>query len=217
MHTVRPIMLDERLGAVAALFQHCRMGADIGADHGKLSAWLLQEARCQYMLVSDISASSLEKARRLIDQSGLSDRALFQTADGFDAIKEPVNCVAVCGLGSRTICSMIRRKPELPGHPALILSAHTEIPLLRKTLFISGYDIEREVLVRCNGRFYIIIKAIWGEAHITEKELFIGKNMNAQDTSLLVAYYRWLLILEEKKQKKDVLRIEWLKEELNLA
>lgn len=217
MDSIQLVSLDERLGAVAGLFPVCGRGADIGADHGKLSARLLQEKKSQTMLVSDISAASLEKAKRLFEHLKLSERAVFKVADGFDALTEPTDCVAVCGMGSRTICNMIRKKPELPGHPALLLSAHTEVPHLRRTLAENGYDIEAEQLVRSNGRFYIVLKANWDSPHITEKEISIGKNLRSTDTELLCMYYRWQLMLEERKRTKDMQRIQWLKEVLEDA
>ncbi len=217
MGSIRLVSLDERLSAVAGLFPVCGRGADIGADHGKLSARLLQENKCGSMVVSDISVVSLEKAKRLFDNLHLSERAIFRVADGFDALAEPADCVAVCGMGSRTICSMIRKRPELPGHPTLLLSAHTEVPRLRRTLAENGYDIEAERLVRSNGRFYIVLKANWGNPHITEKEISIGKKLRSTDRELLVMYYRWQLALEEKKRMKDRQRIQWLKEALGDA
>lgn len=217
MASARLVSLDERLSAVASLFPVCGRGADIGADHGKLSARLLQENKCDSMLLSDISAVSLEKAKRLFETLNLTDRAAFKVADGFDALTEPTDCVAVCGMGSRTICSMIRRRPELPGHPILLLSAHTEVPRLRRTLSENGYDIEKELLVRSNGRFYIVLKAVWHISNMTEKEISIGKNLSSADNDMVLRYYRWQLMLEEKKQMKDVQRIQWLKEALSDA
>lgn len=209
-----PVVLDERLSAVAGLFPVCARGADIGADHGKLAARLLQEGKCGAMLLSDISGVSLSKARRLFDRLGLLDKAVFAVADGFDALTAPVDCAAVCGMGSRTICGMIERRPELPGHPVLLISAQTELPRLRQTLVTFGYDIELEHLVRSGGRYYIIIKAVWRQAALTDREIFLGRNLAADDGTLLISYYRWLLALEEKKKHRDERGIAWLKEAL---
>ena len=53
------ISLDPRLTALADLCPACRVFADIGADHGRLGAYLLQVGRCRRALLTDISASSL--------------------------------------------------------------------------------------------------------------------------------------------------------------
>ena len=64
-----------------ALAQGAQVFADIGADHGRLSAvMLLSGARSA--LVADISAAALEKARKRLHALGLDNRATFAVADG---------------------------------------------------------------------------------------------------------------------------------------
>ena len=60
--------LDDRLSRAAALFPACEYGADIGADHGRLSCYLLANQRCSRMCVADISADSLEKMTRELER-----------------------------------------------------------------------------------------------------------------------------------------------------
>ena len=57
--------LDARLGTIAAMVPRCRAVADIGCDHGFLTAKLLETVPNLTMLASDVSAPALEKARRL--------------------------------------------------------------------------------------------------------------------------------------------------------
>ena len=78
MNNVRYPKLDERLQAVADLFTACDTGADIGADHGRLSCYLLHSQKCRRMVVADISADSLQQARRLLKLHALADS--LQTA-----------------------------------------------------------------------------------------------------------------------------------------
>ena len=65
----RAPLLDGRLSAAMALAQGAQVFADIGADHGRLSAvMLLSGARSA--LVADISAAALEKARKRLHALG---------------------------------------------------------------------------------------------------------------------------------------------------
>ena len=75
-------LLDDRLARAAALFPACAYGADIGADHGRLSCILLARGVCERMCVADVSAPSLQKARHLLDVHGLADRADVIVGDG---------------------------------------------------------------------------------------------------------------------------------------
>ena len=83
MSTIR---LDSRLHSALLLAQPCGVCADIGADHGRLSAALLQSGRAKQVLVADVSAPSLNKAKILLGGLGLSDRATFAVADGLRAL-----------------------------------------------------------------------------------------------------------------------------------
>ena len=126
--------LDERLQAAADLFTACDIGADIGADHGRLSCYLLHHQVCGRMIVSDVSADSLMKARRLLALHGLDERADFRVADGLDTLDAPVNCLAICGMGGRLMGDILLRGRQKLQGASLVLSCHTEIPLLRQIL-----------------------------------------------------------------------------------
>lgn len=69
---MKPVMLDERLSLACDLYPVCRLAADIGTDHARLPAALLQRGRCQHMVLTDISP------RRWITPAGRSYGAGFQ-------------------------------------------------------------------------------------------------------------------------------------------
>ena len=73
---LKPI-LDPRLLTAADFFPYCERGADIGADHGHLSCYLLTSGKCKTMQVTDISYTSLQKAQALLTRHGFADRASF--------------------------------------------------------------------------------------------------------------------------------------------
>ncbi len=73
------------LGDTAAAYRTVcprELAADIGADHGKLTAWLLLSGRCQRMIASDISPAAREKARVLFERRGISDWVLIRGMTG---------------------------------------------------------------------------------------------------------------------------------------
>ena len=136
--------LDERLQAAADLFSACEIGADIGADHGRLSCFLLYSGKCSRMLVSDISADSLQKARDLMQLHSLSDRTDFCVADGLASLKTAqgkVGCAAICGMGGALISRILHAGQNDLGDTSLVLSSHTDIPMVRQTLMEIGYHI----------------------------------------------------------------------------
>ncbi len=166
--------LDARLQTAADLFTACDLGADIGADHGRLSCYLLHHGVCGRMIVSDVSADSLMKARRLLALHGLDERADFRVADGLDALDTPVQCLAICGMGGRLMGEILLRGRQKLQGASLVLSCHTEIPLLRQILSEIGYHLSAERLVRAKGRYYVVMRAEPGEQTYSEKETYLG-------------------------------------------
>lgn len=183
--------LDERLLAAADLFPPCRLGADIGADHGRLPLYLLASGRCERMVVSDISAPALSKARELITRHHFDHRAAFIQADGLNALAEPAQAASLLGMGGDTMCAILTAAPQRLHGAALILSPHTELYKVREVLHFIGYQIEKESIARSGGRFYMILKALPGDASYTEKELFLGPCLLRERPPLFQDYLRW--------------------------
>ncbi len=174
-------LLDQRLATALALVPPCRLCADIGADHGKLSAALLLQNRAQRVLVSDISEKALGKARKLLAQWRLSSKAAFVVADGLDALAalgaDRPEVVCVLGMGGDTMAGILRRGAARLSGATLVLGAQTELPLLRQALCEAGYRLRQERVAEAAGRFYLLLQAApaeVGEPLYTERELFLG-------------------------------------------
>ena len=176
------IRLDERLEAIAQMVQAAVAGAphptaaDIGCDHGYLTACLLERMPQLTMLASDVSAPSLEKARRLMAEHGLAGRARLAVADGLSAIDQPVDAIVIAGMGAQTILQIIADGRERIGGAALIVQANVDLPVLRRGLAALGFAVEQERYTRAAGRHYVTMCARAGEARLPdEREALLGR------------------------------------------
>lgn len=188
MQAFKSISLDPRLGEIAKMVGRCAHCADIGSDHGRLGAFLLQNHRCEQLTFTDLSAISLEKAKRLIRLIGLSDRASFCIGDGAQALTEHVDVAVIAGMGGETIAGIIR---DACGHldsARLILQPNVAVPQLRIALNASGYRITDERLVRDGRRIYVIIEAQPGRQTLSDTEAEVGPILLVQRPALLEAY-----------------------------
>ncbi len=185
---MRAITLDARLSAIAKLVPPCGSAADIGADHGYLGAHLLLVGRCDFVCFVDISADSLEKARRLIGKLRLTDRAEFLVGDGAEALTEPVNAAVMAGLGAEVICGIIGRGRAKLQKAQLILSPNLDAPMVRRCLMNSGYEIADEALVQEGRRFYPVISARPGEAKYDRLQILAGPVLLEKRPESLLAY-----------------------------
>ncbi len=179
--------MTDRLLAIAAWVPACDTFYDIGTDHGLLPAFLLKEGRCRFAYPCDISEKSLGKARALFAAEGLAAFARFHLGDGFSGIAPGErDAAAVCGVGARTILSMLPEGLRCP----LVLSTHVDPHLLRERLPEKGYLIERERLVREERRYYVVMQVSCADAPRCEgADAYIGRGLAADP--LFTDYLAW--------------------------
>lgn len=184
-------MLDERLSLAAALYEPCALGADIGTDHGLLPCHLLRENICQRMIFADVSPKALRHAQEQVKHQHLEERATLICADGLDALTEPCGCVSVMGMGGETIASILTRGQDKLQGAVLVLSAHTDLHLVRQAVQDIGYHIVREELCRAAGRFYVVWRAEPGAAVLSDEEIRFGPLLMQTMTPMLREYITW--------------------------
>ena len=192
-------MLDERLSLAASLYTPCDLGADIGTDHALLPCHLLRAGTCRRMILADISEKALSHARAQVARQHLESRAHLVQADGLDALDEPCGCVSIMGMGGESIARMLSRGAARLLGAALVLSAHTDLPLVRSSVQDAGYHFVREELCRAAGRFYVVWKAEPGWATLTPQDLRLGPLLMESNSSLLGDYLRWRCAVMEDK------------------
>lgn len=186
-------MLDERLALAAALYRPCALGADIGTDHGYLPCQLLRDNVCQRMILADVSPKAILRAKAEVQRRQLEDRVTLACADGLDAITEPCGCVSIMGMGGETMADILLRGQDRLCGATLVLSAHTELPMVRRAIHQIGYHITQERLCQAGGRFYVFWRAEPGAAAMSEEEIRYGTLLFQTDTPLLKDYIAWRL------------------------
>ena len=213
-------VLDERLSAVAAMVPPCARAADIGCDHGYLAAYLLQNEIAGHVQLCDISAPSLEKARRLLTLLGLDGRASFAVGDGALALTEPVDCAVVAGMGTATIGHILAAGREALGPARLVLQPNLDAQILRAFLVDAGYRIFDETIARAGRRHYVVVAAEPGEAAYSPMELACGPALLKKGGPLFTSFADFRLKVARKAlagaEGADAARAEELRWEIAL-
>ena len=180
--------LDPRLSLAFDLYDRCALAADIGTDHARLPAALLRQGVCDRMVLTDLSPSALENARDNIARAGLTDRVDFRLGDGLLPLREDFGVISVLGMGGRTIHQILTRGASRLGGAALILSAHTDLPLVRQAVQDVGLHLVSETPCLDDGRYYLILKALPGEEHLSPREIRLGRKLFESDSPVLAPY-----------------------------
>ena len=162
----RHVHLTPRLSVASEMLRGYEIIADIGCDHGRLVAALLQSGACNRVIASDISEPSLDKARELIRYIGLSDRVSFRVGDGC-AVLHPCECqaIAMLGIGGTLMCRILDAcDVPLMGAECAVLQPMRAQDNIRRYLHRKCYHIVEDRIVNDHGRLYQVFKAVPGKS-----------------------------------------------------
>ncbi len=206
------VQLDERLGAIAQLVLDAAAGkeapcfADIGCDHGYLTAYLLGCCDRLTAIASDVSAPSLEKARRLLAAQKLSDRAALAVADGLSAIDRPVDAIVVAGMGAQTILKIVGEGRARIGGADLIVQSNVDLPALREGLAALGFAPVQEVYTQAAGRHYVTMRLRAAAPHaLSPRAALLGLAQGGITDEGMRGYYLWQRGVRVREMEKTAM------------
>lgn len=186
---MRPIDLTPRLKTIASLIPAGARVADVGADHGRLPVWLLEQGSVETAIATDIAAGPLEAARRTAQRHKLTHRLSLRQGDGLAPVSPgEVDTVVIAGMGGETIAAILAAAPWTREGKRLILQPMTSAHDLRRWLTENGYFIQRETLVE-DGKLYVILEAAGGrDVPMTPAELLVGRQWEGMASPLRSKY-----------------------------
>ena len=135
------------------------MAADIGCDHGKLSAALAGSGRCPLVLACDLRPGPLEKAR--VTCAPYGDKVQFRLGSGLQVLAPgEAEEIIIAGMGAETIIEILEAAPWVfDGRYNLVLVPATKHSILRRWLARRGFALKAETLCQAAGRWYAVMNA----------------------------------------------------------
>lgn len=155
----RPPRLDARLAAAAAFVRPGSAAADIGCDHGKLSAYLAGSGRCPRVFACDLRPGPLQKARAAC--APWAGQVEFRLGSGLEVLQPgEAEDIIIAGMGAETITGILDAAPWVrDGRYNLVLVPATKHSLLRRDLARRGFALLDETLCAAAGRWYTVMNA----------------------------------------------------------
>lgn len=146
----------ERLACAMELLTGARVVADIGCDHGRLSCALVQNGLAEKCVAIDISADSLEKARRLAERIDVSERVETRLGDGLGPLAPgEADALAILGMGGTLMTRILEAaKTPLNGAHFCVLQPMRAAEDIRRWLFERNYPVLDDRVVQESGRLY---------------------------------------------------------------
>ena len=172
------IELSERLQMVASLVPKCEIVADVGTDHGYLSAWLLQNGIASHVFATDIHAGPLARAKQTAAEYGLDEQMELHLCDGLQFPQaSTAQAVILAGMGGETMISILQAAAWSLHDTVLILQPQSKLPILCDWLRDHGVALKEAKLCMDAGKRYLAFCAQGSEqAETSVEELLFGSH-----------------------------------------
>lgn len=184
--------INDRLKMIANKIPHCAVLADIGTDHAYIPIYAVLNGLCRRALASDVRAGPLKMADKNIKRYGLEKSIETRLGNGLESIlSSECDVIIIAGMGGTLIRDILSTSIE-KAHNAkmLLLQPNNAVDVLRKWLYVSGFDIDEELLALDAGKLYSIIEAKWTGTPVEKDEFtyYIGEKLLAGNDPLLQRY-----------------------------
>lgn len=192
-------VLDARLSAAAAFVRPGSTVADIGCDHGKLSAYLAAAKNCQ-VIAADIRPAPLARARETMLRYGCAQRVECRLGDGLSVLSAgEVQTVVIAGVSGITACDIVEACPfPLEIGTRFIFVPPTKHAHLRGWLWAHGFSLIDETPVLAAGRVYTVMCWEYTAKPETHDAFACAVGKAAKRTEAAAAYLGHVALLARK-------------------
>lgn len=159
--------ISDRLKAVASFVKENANVADVGADHGLLEIYLINEGRINSVLAIENKSGPFS-----ILKNNLKDYDVkLSLSDGISNIDEAIDTIVLAGMGGILISSILNsHKEKLTNIKQIVADAHRDIKLVRENICKLGFYIEKEKIVYEKGTYYFVISFLKGHQNYSLSE-----------------------------------------------
>lgn len=184
------MQLSKRLETIAKM---CPKGvvADVGADHGKLIIYLVENDIASFGVAIENKKGPYNILVNAIQKANLDNKIMAIFGDGIEKLPSNVDTLIIAGMGGQNIVSILRKhQRKLENIQTIIVDPHNAIPFVREQISLMGYSISDEEMVHEDDIYYEIIKFHKSKhAFYSDIDLEFGPILRSQKSSLFKQKY----------------------------
>ena len=202
---MKQVQLSNRLLAAAGMVTKGNIVADIGCDHAYTSIYLCQAGIAPKVIAMDVNKGPLVGARAHVEEAGLTEQIDIRLSDGLQKlVPGEADSVLLCGMGGLLMIKILSDYPEATASlKELILQPQSEVGEVRRYLHKQGYEITKEHMLKEDGKFYVMMRAVKSEVpqqYETECDYIYGKLLLEEKNPVLAEF-----LDREHRLRADVL------------
>ncbi len=171
-------VLDIRLSTIASLVEPTECVADVGCDHGYLSAFLLLHHLTSHIYATDLHTAPLQRAAATFERYGLLQNTVLLQCDGLTDVPPTVQTIIIAGMGGETISSILQNASWIKHkNKILVLQPMSREEHLRRWLYEQGFAIVEEKKVVDGAYCYVVFKVRFtgNKVWLSDLESVIGR------------------------------------------
>lgn len=155
-------MLSKRLLTAVGMITKGNIVADVGCDHAYTSIYLCKENIAPKVIAMDVNRGPLARAKEHVEEAGLIDSISLRLSDGLEKLSpNEVDTVLLCGMGGLLMIKILSDYKEITKTvKELVLQPQSEVAQVRHFLHKEGYEIEKEHILKEDGKFYVVMRAV---------------------------------------------------------
>lgn len=166
--------LSKRLSAVAGEVTRGNVLADVGTDHGYIPIYLLLEGVIPKAIAMDVNQGPLDRAKEHMKEHGLEAVMETRLSNGLQRLEpQEADSIVIAGMGGALMTEILDQGQHvIKAGKELILQPQSEVFKVRHFLHDHGYQIIKEHILKEEGKYYFILKAIPGSQRFSEEFLY---------------------------------------------
>lgn len=167
--------ISDRLLTIASFVHLGANVIDVGADHGLLEKYLLDNKKVNSILAVENKPGPF----KILANNLKGYNVVLSLSDGLEAMNETIDTIVIAGMGGNLIMDILLKDVQkLNGVKQIVVDAHRDAELVRREIHELGYRIEKEKIVIEKGIYYFIISFVKGEFIYKDIELEWGVDAN---------------------------------------
>ena len=190
------MVVSQRIKTIGDFIEKGDVVVDVGADHGLLELYLIAKHE-------DIQITAVENKigpYKILENNvkGLKNVEL-SLSDGIAAVNNKTKTVVIAGMGGLNIKNILDAHPQkVKGLQKIVIDAHRDIEIARRTIINYGFKINREKIVYEQNKFYIVSEFLKCEKAPEYDDDILQIGYNLQDDELWSNYQKYLIEINQK-------------------
>lgn len=188
--------ISDRLIKIASFIKKEANIADIGADHGLLDIYLIENNEPKSIFAVENKVGPFKRLKDNLKDYNVT----LSLSDGIEDVPDYIDTLIIAGMGGNLIVDILKKDVDkLKNIKQIVVDAHKDIELVRRKIVQLGFRIEKESIVFENSIYYFVISFIRG--HSTYDDLTYEWGYQIKEDPLFPSYKQFEIDREEQNLK----------------